>query len=134
MGYKVFISADIEGTAGVVSSLQISVGQHDYEKGRRLVTREVNAAIEGALEGRAAEIVVCDSHANMQNILPGELHLQVRLVRGAIRDSLQMQGIDETLNAVFITGAHAAAGTQYGVLDHSGVGSMVYDIRINGQV
>ncbi len=133
MGYKVFISSDIEGTAGVVSPLQITLGQPDYEKGRRLMINEINAAVEGAIEGGATEIVVCDSHANMQNIIPEELHPEAKLVRGLIRESLQMQGIDETFDAVFITGAHAAAGTQGGVLDHSWVGAMVYNIRINGQ-
>lgn len=133
MGYRVFISADIEGTAGVVSPLQVVPGQAEYEMGKRLMTAEVNAAIEGAVEAGATQIVVCDAHGNMQNIIPEGLHPEAELVRGAIRDSLQMQGIDRGFDAVFITGAHARAGTQGGVLDHSWVGAMVYNIRINGQ-
>lgn len=133
MGYKIFISADMEGTAGIVSSLQVTKGQNDYERGRLLMTREASAAVEGALEGGASEVVVCDGHANMQNILPEELHPEARLVRGSIRNSLQMEGLDDTFDAVMITGAHAAAGTQEGVLDHSWVGSMVYNLRIDGQ-
>ena len=133
VGYRIFISADMEGTAGIVSSLQVTKGQNDYERGRLLMTREVNAAVEGALQAGASEVVVCDGHANMQNILPEELHPEAKLVRGCIRNSLQMEGIDDSFDAVMITGAHAGAGTQWGVLDHTWVGSMVYNLRIDGQ-
>lgn len=133
MGSRVFISADIEGTAGIVSSLQVTPGQSEYEMGRRLMTAEVNAAIEGALQAGATSVVVCDSHGNMQNIVPEELHPRAELIRGAIRQSLQMQGIDSSFDAAFITGAHAAAGTVGGVLDHSWVGAMVWNIRLNGR-
>ncbi len=132
MGLRVFISADIEGTAGVVSLLQCVPGEAEYEMGKRLMTGEVTAAVQGAVDAGASEVVVCDSHANMQNILPEQLHPQAELVRGAIRDSLQMQGIDETYDALFVTGAHAMAGTHRGVLDHSWVSRMVYNIRIDG--
>lgn len=130
---KIFISADIEGVAGVVSPLQIILGQPDFEEGRRLMTLEVNAAIEGALEAGATEVVVCDSHANMQNLKPELLHRKARLVRGAIRESLQMEGINESFSGVFVTGAHAAAGTEKAVLDHTWVSRSVLNIRINGQ-
>lgn len=130
---KVFISADIEGVAGIVSGLQTRLGEPEYVLGCRLMTEEVNAAIEGALEAGATEIVVCDSHANMQNLQPDLLHPEARLIRGAVRDSLQMQGIDDSFDAVFITGAHAAAGTQHAVLDHTWVGASVFNIRIDGE-
>jgi D-amino peptidase len=133
VGLKVFISADIEGVAGVVSLLQTLQGQPEYELGRRLMTLEVNAAIEGALECGATDIVVCDAHANMQNLLPELLHPAAILVRGAIRESLQMQDIDDTFDAVFVTGAHAAAGTQDAVLDHTWVSASVWNIRIDGR-
>lgn len=131
---KVFISADIEGVAGVVSALQTRLGEPDFEQARRLMTLEVNAAIEGAFEGGATEVVVCDSHANMQNLLPELLDVRARLIRGAIRNSLQMEGIDHTFDAVFVTGAHAAAGTQNGVLDHTWVGASVFDLALEGKI
>lgn len=133
MGLKVYISADIEGTAGIVSPLQTLVGQPEYDMAKQLMTEEVNAAIEGVLAAGAGEVVVCDSHANMQNLLPEGLHPEAQLIRGAVRDSLQMQGIDDSFDAVLITGAHAQAGTINGILDHSWVAAMVYNIRINGQ-
>lgn len=130
---KIFISADIEGVAGVVGPLQTVLGEPEFEMARKLMTLEVNAAIEGAREAGANEFVVCDSHAHMQNLIPELLDPDARLVRGAIRDSLQMQGIDETFSALFVTGAHAAAGTQNAVLDHTWVGKSVYNLRINGE-
>lgn len=133
MGLRVFISADIEGTAGIVSGLQCTPGEAEYEMGRRLMTGEVNAAVQGALDAGADRVVVCDSHGNMQNILPESLHEEAELVRGAIRDSLQMQGIDSSFDALVITGAHAMAGTPTGVLDHSWVGKMVLNIRLDGR-
>ena len=131
---KIFISADIEGVAGVVSKLQALAGERDFESGRRLMTLEVNAAVDGAYRGGASEVVVCDAHADMQNLLPEELDARARLVRGAIRESLQMEGIDGSFAGVFVTGAHAAAGTQRGVLDHTWVSSSVFDISLEGTV
>lgn len=130
---KVFISADIEGVAGIVSGLQVVAGESEYELGRRLMTLEVNAAIEGALDAGAEEIVVCDGHANRQNLIPDLLHEAARLVRGIRSGLQQMQGLDGTFDAVFVTGQHAAAGTQYAVLDHTWVGASVHDLRINGR-
>ncbi len=130
---RVFISADIEGVAGVVSGRQASAGQPEYETARQWMTLEVNAAIEGARSAGATEFVVCDSHSHMQNIVPDLLDADARLVRGAIRDSLQMQGIDAGFDALFVTGTHAAAGTERAVLDHTWVGKSVYNIRINGR-
>lgn len=134
MGLKVFISADIEGVAGIVSPLQTTPGLGEYELGRRLMTYEVNAAIEGAIEAGADEIVVCDGHMNRQNLLPDLLHERARLVRGVRSGLQQMQGLDSTFDAVFVTGQHASAGTQNAVLDHTWVGASVLNIRMNGRV
>ncbi|MBX3142755.1 MAG: M55 family metallopeptidase [Trueperaceae bacterium] len=134
MGLKVFISADIEGVAGVVSPLQTTPGASEYEMGRRLMTLEVNAAIEGALDAGADQIVVCDGHMNRQNLIPDLLHESARLVRGVRSGLQQMQGLDSSFDAVFVTGQHAAAGTQNAVLDHTWVGVSVYNLRIGGRV
>lgn len=131
-GYKIFISADIEGVASVVGTNQTMLGEPQHEAARKWMTEEVNAAIEGAKEAGAAEFVVCDSHAYMENLIPDLLHEDALLVRGAMRESLQMQGIDRSFDGLFVTGSHAAAGTVGGVLDHTWVGRSVYNLRING--
>jgi len=130
---RVFISADIEGVAGVVTSLQTSDTGRQYQEGRELITDEVNAAIVGAFDGGATDVVVCDSHAAMQNLIPTRLDERAVLVRGAMRDSLQMEGMDGSFHAVFITGTHGRAGTADAVIDHTWNGGTIYNLRINGR-
>jgi D-amino peptidase len=130
---RVFISADIEGVAGVATSLQTMDGAAQYQEGRQLMTDEVNAAVAGAYEGGATAVVVCDSHAGMQNLVPSRLDERAVLIRGAMRDSLQMEGLDASFHAVFITGTHARAGTADAVLDHTWNSVTVHNLRINGR-
>jgi D-amino peptidase len=130
---RVFISADIEGVAGVATTLQTNDGAAQYPEGRQLMTDEVNAAIGGAFDGGATAVVVCDSHAGMQNLIPTRLDERAVLIRGAMRDSLQMEGMDASFHAVFITGTHARAGTAGAVLDHTWNSGMIHNLRINGR-
>jgi D-amino peptidase len=95
------------------------------------MTDEVNAAISGAFDGGATDVVVCDSHAGMQNLIPSRLDERAILVRGSMRDSLQMEGLDASFHAVLITGTHARAGTADAVLDHTWNSKAVYNLRVN---
>jgi D-amino peptidase len=130
---RVFISADIEGVAGVATTLQTLDSAAQYQDGRQLMTDEVNAAIAGAFDAGATDVVVCDSHAGMQNLIPSRLDERAVLIRGAMRDSLQMEGLDASFHAVFITGTHARAGTADAVLDHTWNSGTIYNLRINGR-
>jgi len=47
---KLFLSTDFEGTSGIVAWEQIIEGSAEYEQGRRLLTDEVNAVINGAAD------------------------------------------------------------------------------------
>lgn len=129
---KVYISADMEGIGGVVTSLQLSPGQPEYERFREFMTGEVNAAIEAALEAGATEIVVSDSHGNAQNLLVEKLNPAARLVRSWPRPLLMMQGIDETFDAAIFIGYHAAEGIPESVLAHSMSGTRISWIKLNG--
>ena len=100
---KVFISADMEGTAGVTDWDQVLPQHLDYARFRRLMTEEVNAAILGALEAGAKEILVNDSHNTMRNLLIEELHPQAQLMSGAPKPYSMMQGIDASFDLVFFT-------------------------------
>jgi D-amino peptidase len=131
---KVFISADMEGTAGVTDWDQVLPQHPDYARFRRLMTEEVNAAILGALEAGAKEIVVNDSHHTMRNLLIEELHPQAQLLSGAPKPYSMMQGIDASFDLVFFTGYHAAAGTQNAILDHSYSSLLVRQIKLGNLV
>ena len=79
---KVLISADMEGVGGV-STWVVQAGSkgREYEKFRRLMTLEVNAAVAGAAEAGATEFIVGDSHGDGQNIDIELLDKRARLIR-----------------------------------------------------
>jgi D-amino peptidase len=131
---KVFISADMEGTAGVTDWEQVMAKHPEYARFRRLMTEEVNAAVLGAIEGGAKEIVVNDSHADMRNILIEELHPQAQLISGSPKPYSMMQGIDASFDAVFFTGYHGIAGTANAILDHSFSSASVRQIKLGNLV
>ena len=80
---KFFISVDMEGISGIVDASMVSNKQHDYEKGRKLMAEDVNAAINGIqATDPKAEITVCDAHGNMNNINPADLNKAAQLVIG----------------------------------------------------
>jgi D-amino peptidase len=129
---KVYISVDIEGVAGVVDRNHGNLaGGVEYELGKRLMTEECNAAIEGALAAGATEIVVNDSHGQMRNLLPELLHPKASLIQGRIKHAFMCEGLDGSFDAVFLVGYHAPAGVRDGVLNHA---FHPYELRYNGVV
>ncbi len=131
-GLKVFISVDMEGVGGVIHWEDVSRNGKDYSLFRRLMTDETNAAIEGALEAGATEILVRDSHGSARNILPDQLHPEAILLRDWSGGLLSMmEGIDETYDAVIFVGYHAREGTPDAVLKHTMTGTI--DVFINGK-
>ncbi len=131
-GLKVFISVDMEGITGVVNSEETSRSGQDYGYFRTVMTKEANAAIEGALAAGATDIVLRDSHGSARNILPELLDRNARLLRDwSDGPKGMMEGIDETFDAVIFVGYHAKAGTPDAVIDHTWSGS-VTDLSVNG--
>ncbi|MGE5702845.1 MAG: M55 family metallopeptidase [Clostridia bacterium] len=116
---KLFISVDMEGISAITDDQDVKVGGKDYEYGRKLLTQDVNAAIEGALEAGVTHIVVNDSHDSMRNVIVEELNPRAELIRGFLKPLVMMEGIDETFDAVFLIGHHGRAGTMDGVLNHT---------------
>jgi len=139
---KILISADMEGTAGVSSWVHVTPpegafgepsNQVEYERARLRMTREVNAAIEGALAGGADEVIVNDSHDGMRNLVGEELHPECQYVSGNDKPLGMMQGVDlDGIGAVFYTGYHAKAGTPGGPLAHTWTG-WLNDVRLDGK-
>ncbi|MFQ5886494.1 MAG: M55 family metallopeptidase [Anaerolineae bacterium] len=127
---KVYISCDMEGISGVVSSEQTHSGDKEYERARKLMTEEANAAIEGALVGGASEIVVNDAHGEGRNILIEGLNPQAQLISGWPRPWGMMQGIDGTFDAAFFIGYHAQAGTKDGIIAHT-ISGRIYQVKLN---
>lgn len=130
---RIFLSADIEGVAGVAHFPTTGPGRFDYEAGRRWMTQEVVAACEGAMAAGATEIVVTDGHGTAHNIHFDSLPDCARLVRSWPRPLVQMQGIDEgRFDALVFVGHHSSAVAASGILSHTFVGAF-RDVRLNGQ-
>jgi D-amino peptidase len=90
---NLLISVDMEGISGVVNWDHVSSNHKEYDRFRKLMTAEANAAIEGALSGGATQVVVNDSHGGMANILIEELNPAAELISGSPKPFGMMQGI-----------------------------------------
>ncbi len=130
---KVFLSTDMEGTAGVVDWEQCVGDGPQADAGRRLLLDEVNAAIEGALAGGATEIVVNDSHATMRNFPPGELAGEASYISGSHKPLYMMQGLDGSFDAVLFVSYHGSVGAPAG-LSHTYTPHAVIEARLDGVV
>lgn len=131
-GPRVFISVDMEGIAGLVNPESTSRSGTDYGYFRRIMSAEANAAVLGAFDAGASEVVVRDSHGSARNILPDLLDPRARLIRDWSGGPLDMvEGIDETFDALVFIGYHARAGTPDAVIDHTMSGN-VTDFAMNG--
>lgn len=89
---KVYILVDMEGISGIVRSEQVSGVGNEYEEARKFLTGDINAAVEGALEGGATEIIVNDLHSARGgcNMLPERLHPEARYIWGHNRRRLAL--------------------------------------------
>ncbi|MGB2908073.1 MAG: M55 family metallopeptidase [Candidatus Aminicenantaceae bacterium] len=131
-GLKVFISVDMEGISGVVTSEECGRSGKDYDLFRRIMTQDANAAVEGALAAGATEIWVRDSHGSARNILPDLLNKNAILVRDwSGGPKMMMEGIDETFDAAILIGYHARAGTPDAIIEHT-MSGVVTDSAVNG--
>jgi D-amino peptidase len=129
---KVYISADMEGVAGLTANSQFAEGGRDYPIARRLMVAEVNAAIAGAYDAGATEVVVNDAHGSEMNIVPDELDQRASLITGSPKPFGMMEGIDRGFAAAIFIGYHARSSTAAAVMDHSFSGNLK-SIRINGR-
>lgn len=129
---KVFISVDIEGVAGVVIPAQGEPGNPEYERARRLMTQEANAAIAGAFDGGATVVVVNDSHGPMTNIIAEDLDPRAELILGKPKFGNMCAGLEAGFDAAFFVGYHSGAG-RHGVLSHTVNGYAFAGFTVNGQ-
>lgn len=128
---NVFISADIEGISGVVHREHTARDGREHDRARTWMTNEVNAAIEGAFDAGAKEVVVNDSHGTMRNLIPEQLNKKAELILGSPKPLAMMQGIDASFDVVLFIGYHTRMGTR-GILNHTFHGGVVQNIRVNG--
>jgi D-amino peptidase len=128
---KVFISSDMEGTSGVTGPEDVDPRKEPYKRFQKVMTGDVNAAIEGALLAGADEILVNDSHNGMRNILIEELNPKAQLISGFTKPLCMMEGIDRSFDVAIFTGYHARVGTAAAVMNHTIFGKEISDVWIN---
>jgi len=130
---KLYLSADMEGTAGVASWTQCDPkNMTEYPYYRHLMSLEVRAAIDGARDAGVKDVLVNDSHSAMRNVLWNELPDDVRMIYGNRKPFSMNEGIDKSFSCAFFTGYHAGIGDADGTLDHTYSPDTIYNVRING--
>lgn len=131
---KIFLSSDMEGTAGVVDWSQCRQGQPEYAYYRTLLQEEVNAAIEGASDSGATAFLVNDSHSTMSNLRPDALAGRARYLSGRHKPLYMMQGLDDTFDAVFFVSYHGSMSSAPATLSHTYNPAAIAEVRLNGVV
>ena len=122
---KIFISVDMEGIGGIGTSEMTRAKGKDYNLGRILMTAEVNAVVSVIYKtNSSAEIVVNDSHGDMQNLNHQDLDPRVIYIQGNKKPYGMVQGLDRSFDGAIFLGYHARAGTARGFLAHTGSGSV----------
>lgn len=133
---NVYVSVDMEGITGIVHADMMGAEGREYDRGRRLMTADANAAVEGLTRAGADYVLVADGHGPMRNIFFEDLHPAACLMTGAsnARDYCQLEGADSRpfAAAVFI-GYHAMAKTEKAIHPHTIAGAAVAELRLNGR-
>lgn len=124
----------MEGVAGVSGWEQVDARtpHPEYAVYRRLYTREVRSAIDGARAAGARDILINDSHGPMRNLLFDELPGDVRVIFGNRKPFSMVQDAGDGFDGAFFVGYHGAAGAAGAVLAHTYTPSVIYGVRLNG--
>lgn len=131
---RVLVSVDMEGIAAVVHRDDIRPGHSEYERHRKQLTAEANAAVRGVHASKAgAQVLVTEAHADFRNLLPEALDRRAELLRGTPKPGGMMAGLAEGMDAVLFIGYHGKAGTPRSVMAHTISGGVVADVRCNGR-
>lgn len=128
---RVFISVDLEGISGVVAWEQVMENNPEYTRAVDLMLKEVNAAVEGALDGGADYILVNDSHSSMRNLPAEGLHPKAFLISGSVKPLNMVQGIETGFDLAFFIGYHAAVGSRFGICDHTYSSRSIFEVKWN---
>jgi len=119
---KVFVSVDMEGISGLVRWPDVSPNGIDFERNRRLMTLDANAAVDGAFAAGATEVIVEENHGveDLCVLLMDEIDPRCSVVRGAGRPgATTMAGLDASVGVVLLVGHHGRAGSFPGIMAHT---------------
>lgn len=129
---KILIACDMEGITGVVRWDQVDTTHPEYSRFRRLMTADVNAAIRGACDAGAGEVVVVDGHGGNTNLLIEELDSRARFNAGSLPPFSMVQGVETSPDAAMFVGYHARMGAADAILGHTWSNSRVANVWLHG--
>ena len=127
---NIYLTLDLEGVTGVTALEQVRHGSPEFPETRRRLTREINAALEGALQAGAAAFLVNEGHGQHRNVIPEDLHEAAKLLSGRNKLLHYMHGIDGGYAGMFMIGYHAGPGVRRGILGHT---FHAYRCLVNGR-
>ncbi len=131
---KVFISADIEGVAGIADWQETLLNSNEGHAFQVQMSKEVAAACIGANEAGTTHIMVKDAHDSGRSIQASYLPQNTTLIRGWTRGpEVMMAGIDHEYVASAMIGYHSGAGMSGNHLAHT-LSRRYSSIKINGEV
>lgn len=133
---KVFISVDMEGISGLVRWADVATGGIDFELNRSLMTFDANAAVEGAFEAGATEVIVEENHGveDLCILKMDEIDPRAEVIRGAGRPgATTMAGLDESIGVVLLVGHHGRAGSFPGIMAHTISYGWFKLVRLHGE-
>jgi D-amino peptidase len=119
---KVYISVDMEGISGLVRWPDVSPTGIDFARNRSLMTADANAAVAGAFDAGAAEVIVEENHGveDLCVLLMDEIDPRCSVIRGAGRGgATTMAGLDANVDVVMLIGHHGRAGSYPGIMAHT---------------
>lgn len=129
---KIYISADMEGVAGVVTDAQLGPEGFAWRDACELYTEEVLAVIDELRSAGATDITVSDSHGTGLNLKIERIPAGVRLVQSWPRRLGMMEGIDASYDGAILLGYHAGSHNPRGVRAHTMSSANVFDVALNG--
>lgn len=133
---KVFVSIDMEGVSGLVRWADVITAGMDYQRNRRFMTLDANAASAGAFDGGATEVVVEENHGveELCDLVLDEIDPRCRVVRGAGRPTATtMAALDASIGVMLLVGHHARAGSRPGIMAHTVSYQQFKAVRIGGR-
>lgn len=131
---KIYISADMEGVAGVVNDDQLGPEGYGWQQACELYTDEVLAVISELRDAGAKDITVSDSHGTGLNLRIERFPAGVRLVRSWPRRLGMMEGIDDSFDGAILLGYHSGSHNPRGVRAHTMSSANVFEFALNGNL
>ena len=118
---------DAEGVAGVCRQDQTD---NNHAEMRQLLTGEINAAVQGFIDGGATEVIVWDGHGGSATLSVLTIEPRARLIHGTVGPSMLLE---RKFAAVVFVGQHARASSAGGVMAHSYSSLGIQNMLMNGK-